>query len=92
MNMQYLYKKGLLAERGIPKRETSLQTYEPPYLQPRKTDGHKLWQSRHGRHCPIPGHCGFQRNLLTYKERCQEEQKVQLVEPVIEKEVNVLKW
>lgn len=29
---------------------------------------------------------------LTYKERYQEEQKVQLVETVIEKEVNVLKW
>ena len=29
---------------------------------------------------------------LTYKERHQEEQKAQLVETVIEKEVNVLKW
>lgn len=29
---------------------------------------------------------------LPHKERCQEEQKVQLVETVIEKEVNVLKW
>lgn len=29
---------------------------------------------------------------LTYKERHREEQKVQLVETVIEKEVNVLKW
>lgn len=29
---------------------------------------------------------------LTYKERYREEQKVQVVETVIEKEVNVLKW
>lgn len=29
---------------------------------------------------------------LTYKERYKEEQKVQVVESVIEKEVNVLKW
>ena len=29
---------------------------------------------------------------LTYKERHREEQKVQVVETVIEKEVNVLKW
>lgn len=29
---------------------------------------------------------------LTYKERHKEEQKAQLVETVIEKEVNVLKW
>lgn len=29
---------------------------------------------------------------LTYKERHREEQKVQLVETVIEKEVNILKW
>lgn len=29
---------------------------------------------------------------LTYKERHTEEQKVQVVESVIEKEVNVLKW
>lgn len=29
---------------------------------------------------------------LTYKERHKEEQKVQVVETVIEKEVNVLKW
>ena len=29
---------------------------------------------------------------LQYKERYKEEQKVQLVETVIEKEVNVLKW
>lgn len=29
---------------------------------------------------------------LTYKERYKEEQTVQLVETVIEKEVNVLKW
>lgn len=30
--------------------------------------------------------------FLTYKERYREEQKVQVVETVIEKEVNVLKW
>lgn len=29
---------------------------------------------------------------LTYKERYLEEQKVQVVETIIEKEVNVLKW
>ena len=29
---------------------------------------------------------------LTYKERYKEEQKVQTIENVIEKEVNVLKW
>ena len=29
---------------------------------------------------------------LTYKERYREEQKVQVVETIIEKEVNVLKW
>lgn len=29
---------------------------------------------------------------LTYKERYREEQKAQIVETVIEKEVNVLKW
>lgn len=29
---------------------------------------------------------------LTYKERHKEEQKVQVVETVIEKEVNILKW
>lgn len=29
---------------------------------------------------------------LTYKERYKEEQKVQIIETVIEKEVNVLKW
>lgn len=29
---------------------------------------------------------------LTYKERYHEEQKLQVVETVIEKEVNVLKW
>ena len=29
---------------------------------------------------------------LTYKERYREEQKAQVVETVIEKEVNVLKW
>lgn len=29
---------------------------------------------------------------LTYKERYPEEQKVQVVETIIEKEVNVLKW
>ncbi len=29
---------------------------------------------------------------LTYKERYREEQKVKVVETVIEKEVNVLKW
>ena len=29
---------------------------------------------------------------LTFKERYREEQKVQVVETVIEKEVNVLKW
>lgn len=29
---------------------------------------------------------------LTYKERYKEEQKVQTIETVIEKEVNVLKW
>lgn len=29
---------------------------------------------------------------LTYKERHKEEQKVQTIETVIEKEVNVLKW
>ena len=29
---------------------------------------------------------------LTYKERYREEQKVQTIETVIEKEVNVLKW
>lgn len=29
---------------------------------------------------------------LTYKERHKEEQKAQLVETVIEKEVNILKW
>ncbi len=29
---------------------------------------------------------------LTYKERYHEEQKVQVVETVIEKEINVLKW
>ncbi len=30
--------------------------------------------------------------FLTYKERYREDQKVQVVETVIEKEVNVLKW
>lgn len=30
--------------------------------------------------------------FLTYKERYREEQKVQVVETVIEKEVNILKW
>ena len=30
--------------------------------------------------------------FLTYKERYREEQKAQVVETVIEKEVNVLKW
>ncbi len=30
--------------------------------------------------------------FLTYKERYREEQKVQVVETIIEKEVNVLKW
>ena len=30
--------------------------------------------------------------FLTYKERYREEQKVQVIETVIEKEVNVLKW
>lgn len=30
--------------------------------------------------------------FLTYKERYREEQKVQTIETVIEKEVNVLKW
>ena len=29
---------------------------------------------------------------LTYKERHKEEQKVQVVETIIEKEVNILKW
>lgn len=29
---------------------------------------------------------------LTYKDRYREEQKVQVVETVIEKEINVLKW
>ncbi len=29
---------------------------------------------------------------LTYKERHKEEQQVQTIETVIEKEVNVLKW
>lgn len=29
---------------------------------------------------------------LTYKERYKEKQKVQIIETVIEKEVNVLKW
>ena len=29
---------------------------------------------------------------LTYKERYKEEQKVQTIETVIEKEVNILKW
>ncbi len=29
---------------------------------------------------------------LTYKERHKEEQKIQVVETVIEKEINVLKW
>jgi len=30
--------------------------------------------------------------FLTYKERYREEQKAQVVETVIEKEVNILKW
>ena len=30
--------------------------------------------------------------FLTYKERYREEQKFQVVETVIEKEINVLKW
>lgn len=30
--------------------------------------------------------------FLTYKERYREEQKVQTIETVIEKEVNVLNW
>lgn len=29
---------------------------------------------------------------LTYKDRYKEEQKVQTIETVIEKEINVLKW
>ena len=29
---------------------------------------------------------------LTYKERHKEEQQVQTIETVIEKEVNILKW
>ena len=37
----------------------------------------------------VVGSMGF---YLTYKERYLEEQKVQVVETIIEKEVNVLKW
>ena len=29
---------------------------------------------------------------LTFKERCKEEQKTKIIETIIEKEVNILKW
>lgn len=34
-------------------------------IQTQKIDEHKLWQSRAGRHCPIPGRCGAPPQLLS---------------------------
>lgn len=92
MNMQYLYKKAFLLNEEFQKEKPhSRRMIRHIY------DLEKLMDTNYGK-AAMEDTALYQAIVdskgiyLTYKERCQEEQKVQLVEPVIEKEVNVLKW